>query len=284
MSINARRIPAVCLAALLACTLAHAQAPTAPATDAKTWAYDVISIKPSKSTEDRMMMRVAPGGVTANNMPLSELVSSAYGIKSDLISGLPGWADNAHFDVEAKATPEDSAALDKLPQEQRNATRRQMMQALLADRFKLKARVETKELPVYYLVVAKGGFKIKEATPGFDYPNGFKGPDGKKAAGMMRFDGSSFTAQGVEISGLVNNLAFQVHRTVIDKTGLKGKYDFTLKFAPETAAPSGADNGTSDDSPSIFAALEEQLGLKLINSKGPVDTLVVEHLEQPTEN
>ena len=271
----------LCLCLLACAALAHAQT---PAPDAKKWAYDVISVKASKATDDRMMMRNAPGGITANNMALSQLISNAYGIKPDLISGIPGWAENAHFDIEAKLTPEDAAALDKLPREQRIATNRQMMQALLADRFKLKARVETKELPVYDLVVAKGGLKIKEATPGFDYPNGFKGPDGKAAAGMTRMSEDSLTAQGIEIPSLANNLAFQVHRTVIDKTGLKGKYDFTLKFTPDRPAPAGADNGTTDDSPSIFAALEEQLGLKLINSKGPVDTLIVEHLEQPTEN
>ena len=86
------------------------------------------------------------------------------------------------------------------------------------------------------------------------------------------------------MTALTGSLSHALGRPVIDKTGLTGHFDFTLKFTRETGAPPGPDSGTNDDAPSLFAALEEQLGLKLVNSKGPVDTLTVEHVEQPTEN
>ena len=103
--------------------------------------------------------------------------------------------------------------------------------------------------------------------------------------GLLHFQDGVLTDQGIEISTLVGQLTNLVHRTVIDKTALKGRFDFTLKYAPDRDAASGADNGSpQDDAPSIFTALEEQLGLKLQPDKGPVDTVVIDHVEQPTEN
>ena len=265
---------------------AIAQATSPPAAGAaKTWSYDAVSVKPNQSGTNRTRIMMNGGVYQATNVRVIDMISSAYNIKVDLISGMPGWTDGARYDVTAKMSPEDAEALDKMTREERTATSQAMMLAMLTERFHLKAHVETKELPVYDLVIAKGGSKIKEAMPGDTYENGFKGMNGKGGAGMMHMGAGELTVQGVEISGLVNVLVSQLHRTVLDKTGLKGKYDFTLKFAPDHDGPPGGDSGSStDDAPSIFAALEEQLGLKLQPSKGPVDTLVIDHVEQPTEN
>lgn len=252
---------------------------------AKTWSYDAVSVKPDKSGSNGMRMMTHGDVFTGENIRVIDLVSMAYGIKPDLISGEPGWTDGARFDVEAKMSPEDAEVFNKLGREERNAANRILLQGMLDERFHLKAHVETKQLPVYDLVIAKGGLKMKAATEGDTYPNGFKGPDGKGGSGMMHMQDGMLTVQGIEISGLINQLAFMVHRTVIDKTGIKGKYDFTLKYAPDHDGPLGADNGTpADDAPSLFAAIEEQLGLKLQPDKGPVDTLIIDHVEQPTEN
>jgi len=267
-------------AALLACAApAFAQTPATPTT-AKKWAFDIVSIKPSHTADPNATMRLLPDGMAATNVLLAMLLQNAYGIKPDLISGLPGWAQNAHFDLEAKVSPEDAEAFSKLGRQERFSVSQKMMQAVLADRFKLQAHIEIKQLPVFDLVIAKNGPKLRETMP--TDTDGVKDPDGKRAIDMFHFDGTSFTAQGLQIPALANNLGYRVHRTVVDKTGLKGRYDFTLKFTPETNP--ATDNSTTDEAPSLFSALEEQLGLKLVSSKGPTDALVVDHVQQPTEN
>jgi uncharacterized protein (TIGR03435 family) len=153
--------------------------------------------------------------------------------------------------------------------------------------------METKQLPVYELVVAKGEPKIKEATPGDTYANGIKGPDGVGRGGMMRMGPGQLTAQAVPMTSLANMLSQQLHRTVLDKTGLTGKYDIQLNWTPDQGPDpmfNGHDGGHSSDTaqdfsgPTIFTALQEQLGLKLQSAKGPVETIVIDHVEMPSEN
>jgi uncharacterized protein (TIGR03435 family) len=230
-----------------------------------------------------MMMRWTPdGSFRGVNITLNSLFASAYDIKMDLISGAPGWVENAHFDVEAKVALEDAEAVKKLTQDQRRA----MMRSLLEDRFHLKAHVETKTLPVYELVVAKGGSKLTLAAPDPPPSPDAKPDDPPKMRGRMMIGPGSFEGTDIPIGNFVGNLGYIVNRTVIDKTGLTGKYDMKLKWIPDDQAMSaGPGSGANTDSgPSIFTALEEQLGLKLVSSKGPVATLVIDHVEMPTEN
>jgi len=231
-----------------------------------------------------------PDGYSASNVSLKMLVQSAYGIREDLISGAPSWADSARFDIDAKVAGSDVDALKKLTPEQR----RLILQPLLADRFKLKMHTETKQLPVYELVPAKGGSKLKEATPGDTYANGIKGPDGVGRGGMMKVGRGQLTSQAVPMTSLANMLAQQLHRTVIDKTGLTGKYDVELTWTPDQGAdpmfkgpdgsPQRGDAAPDTSGPSIFTALQEQLGLRLQSAKGPVETVVIDHVEMPSEN
>ena len=233
-----------------------------------------------------MSVRNQDASFVATNINLTSLLMNAYGIRPELMSGLPGWANSTRFDVNAKVSDPDIDALKKLTPEQKRTQRQAQMLALLADRFHLQAHIETKTLPVYDLVIAKGGPKLKENTALPSQPTDAPGP-GKPPANMkpgsMWISNSQMTAVGIPTSNLAANLAFRVERNVIDKTGLTGKYDFTLKWRP-TELEGKADASTDNDAPDLFAALQEQLGLKLEPSKGPVDTLVIDHVELPTEN
>jgi uncharacterized protein (TIGR03435 family) len=258
-------------------------------TDVKLPAFDVVSIKPDKTGGGMIRVMNRPDGYSATNISLKMLIQAAYGIREDLISGTPGWAESTRYDIDAKVDGADVEALKKLSPEQR----RLILQPLLADRFKLKVHTETKQLPVFELVVAKGGPKLKEATAGDTYANGIKGPDGVGRGGMVRMGRGQLTAQGVPMTSVVNMLSQQLHRTVIDKTGLAGKYDLELNWTPDEGEgmgpppPGGQPHGDAPpegSGPSIFTAIQEQLGLKLQSGKGPVDTLVIDHVEMPTEN
>jgi uncharacterized protein (TIGR03435 family) len=181
------------------------------------------------------------------------------------------------FDIEAKEDDETVARLKKLPNEERFAEQRAMMRALLAERFGLKATKMEKLLPSYDLVVAKGGFKLKDADPNNDYANGIKIQGNLGGKGMMMTGRGMVTAQGVDLKGLAAALSQQLQRKVVDKTGLTGKYDYALKWNPD-------DQNAASELPDFFTAMEEQLGLKLVASKAPTDTLTVDALEKPSGN
>lgn len=260
-------------------------------TDAPLPVFDVVSIKQDKSDSRMIRVMTKPDGYSATNISLKMLIASTYGIREDLISGVPNWADSTRYDIDAKVAGSDVDDLKKLTNEQR----RSMLQPVLADRFKLKVHTETKQLPVYELVVAKGGSKLKEAKSGDTYANGIKGPDGVGRGGMMRMGRGQVTGQAIPIASLADILSRQLQKTVIDKTGLGGKYDFELNWTPEEGeggggppppggSPQKTEPAPDSSGPSIFTALQEQLGLRLQSTKGPVETLVVDHVEMPTEN
>lgn len=262
---------------------AQTQSTTAPA-------FEVASIKVNHSGDRRSMFRMPPGGrVDVSNITLKQLILMAYQIKDNQLSGGPGWIDSEHYDISAKA--EGPATPDQL---------QLMMQTLLADRFKLSLRRETKEMPVYALVVAKDGPKLHEAKD-VEINQQDAPPDAPKTAapvgdkaprGTMRMGRGQLSAQAVRLSMLANLLSSEVGRSVIDKTGLTGVYDIELKWTPDQSQGQmfkGADTGDSapppdTSGPTIFTALQEQLGLKLESQKGPVEMFVIERVEKPTEN
>jgi bla regulator protein blaR1 len=263
--------------------------------------YEVASIKPNKSGENMIRMMYTPDGLNLNGGTLDMLIKSAYGVEDNQISGEPGWVKSDRYDIEAKMDGATAQALGKLDRDQRRVVAEKMLQALLADRFKLVIHRETKELPVYALLVAKNGPKLHESKPGETYPNGMKGIDGRPAGAgmmMMRGNGGPLTGQGIPIANLAHILSMQLGRTVIDKTGLTGKYDFTLQWTPDESqgpmmggpgpGPGGQGPGGAPppdtSGPSIFTAIQEQLGLKLESEKGPVEIIVIDHVEKPSEN
>ena len=259
-------------------------APNTPAADVKVPDYDVVSVKPNKSDNHMIRMANTPDGLSMSNVTLKMLISNAYGIRADLISGAPGWVDSDHFDFDAKVAGADVDTYKKLNREQKRA----MLTAALTERFKLKVHTETKIVPVYELTVAKGGPKLKESAPvetkKDDAPaSGASGTPSIGAAKRMSsfsIGGGHFQFAGAPISALAAQLSSVERRSVIDKTGLTGSYDIDLKWTPDDA-PAGGD---ADTGPSIFTALQEQLGLKLAPGKVPVLTVVVDRVQKPEAN
>jgi bla regulator protein BlaR1 len=222
--------------------------------------FDVVSIRENTGGaaggDGRMSLR--DGFLQANNLLLKSLITSAYGVHEGLIFGLPRWAEEAHYDIRAKVTDAEPTALTTMSREQRRA----LMVTMLEARFQLKVHPVTRELPVYDLIVTKDGPRFSEST-------------GEQHVEVNK---SEFTGTAIPIPGLSSFLEELVGRSVVDKTGLKGAYDFHLQWEPDL---SGADRDTF---PSIFTALQEQLGLKLQPNKGPVKTLSVDHVERSSEN
>jgi len=270
-------------------TRAHSQTQAASAT-APTLKFEVATIKPNKSAIPPAAM-TTDDAIDMRNIPLGILLGIAFGMSGDRISGGPEWI-NDRYDVSAKMNPDVADALKKLNPLDRRAARQRMLQALLTDRFKIVFHRDTKELPVFLLVVAKGGPKLQEGKPADASPEGAGG------TGTLQFgQGGLMTFKAMPLSSLILILSQQVGRTVLDKTGLTGRYDFTWQFGlnanpgggrggPAGGAPGGANPGASPDSEptSIFTVLQEELGLKLDSGKGPVEIIVIDHIERPSEN
>jgi bla regulator protein BlaR1 len=266
---------------------AHVQAGTNP-TDQPP-AFEVASVKPSAPGATMVMTKFTPDGIEIMNEPLIMLIRQAAGFlnsNDDEVMGAPSWVKAERYDVRAKVSEADVPKLEKLSRSERN----EMMMSVLKDRFRFAFHRETRELPVFDLVVAKGGVRLKEAVPGNTYENGLKDNQGKSSSGMMRVSYGQVDCQAIPITGLVEILSQLTGRTVVDKTGLAGKYDVALRWTPEDshAAPTAAENATGErmqeSGLSIFTAIQEQLGLKLISAKGPVETLVIDHIEKPDAN
>lgn len=228
--------------------------------------YDVVSVKINHSGEQSWNINTHDDRLIIHNVPLKSILEFTYDIHQDLIFGVTGPIADANFDVEAKVVPPDGAAPPKLTDHQLTA----MIIPLLADRFHLKAHLETRTMPVYDLVVARGGLKIKLSQD--ERTGGGWNINGENAEVVL--SGKSNT-----MADLASAIADPVGRKVIDKTGLTGSADITLKWSDDIAAEQGGPNVVS-----IFTALEDQLGLKLQPSKGPVDTLIIDHVEMPSEN
>ena len=243
---------------------------TAPVVAQTAQTYDAVSIKPNKAGNDNQSTSSSPDRYSASNTSLKSLIRYAWDLQSeDAVIGLPGWAESARFDIEAKADADAVAEMKKMKPDDSSAMRRAMMQAMLIERFQLKVHGETRELPVFLLEIAKGGSKLTA------FDDNVKTEDGKSRGGSMGIDNGHMVATGVPMDNLARTLARRLHRTVVDRTGLKGKYDFTMDFPREDAQETG---------PSVFTVIQETLGLKLDAAKAPVPVVVVDRVEQPSEN
>jgi uncharacterized protein (TIGR03435 family) len=264
----------------------QAQSQTADAVSTPPLAFEVASIRPDDPGGMFNMVRATftPDSYSAEHVSLQMLIKNAYGVDNNQISGAPKWIGSERYEVEARIDSNTAYALSKLSGDQLKLAHQRMLQALLADRFKLTLHSETRDLPVYLLVIGKGGPKIHEAKPGDTYTNGIKNSSGDAIGphmGMMRLGGGRLAAQGLPMESLVNGLTGQLGRKVLDKTGLTGNYDYILEWTPDT----GHAEGTEEPSgPSIFVAIQEQLGLKLESQIAPVEILVIDHAETPSSN
>lgn len=245
--------------------------------------FEVAAIhvnKDDQSGHSHIVSSSRDGNFTAINVTLKALVQWAYVFPEARVLGGPAWFASTRFNIEAKA---DGAIDDQLKQltssEAGKAEKQRMVQALLADRFDLKAHLESRRMPVYALVVAKNGPKFK--------PSQVNGTTINQSGSAMR---TEITVRGSDntLALLADALARPLGRPVVDKTGLQGRFDLTLKFAPDAdarAGPAGTRSSPADSGlPTVFTAIQEQLGLKLVPEKGAVPVLVVDSAEMPTEN
>jgi uncharacterized protein (TIGR03435 family) len=220
--------------------------------------FDVASVQLNQTGGDSRRAGTSPGGrFTATNVTLKLLISRAYGVAEAQVEGGPGWIDSETFDISAKADT---------PLEMSREELRPCLQALLAERFQLIAHREPKQGAVFSLVIAKDGPRLKE-----HFGPGQAGISVSLDSGVAAITGTKTT-----MARLADYLSNQAGRPVIDNTGLKGEYDFRLEWAP--------DEKPGSTMPSIFAALQEQLGLKLNAAKGTIEMIVVDRAEKPSAN
>ena len=224
-------------------------------------AFEAASIRPNSSGPGPSSMRVTAGRVSMENVSLKKILLNAYGIPDDREYAAigPDWLAAEHFDMEA-TYPADTPPAQIRP----------MLQTFLASRFKMTAHKETRQLPNYTLVVAKGGAKISPEEPGQSQTSGGNG---------------KFTATKTNMAHFADLLGRAAGLPVVDGTGLNGVYTFTLEWSPAAGITVGTADATPSAGPSIFTALEEQLGLHLQSGKGPVEVVVIDQMEKmPTQN
>jgi len=279
LSPRARRC--ICASAVLSCigaVLFAGQAPPGPA-------FEVASIKQNKSGDPRLQMGFEPGGrFNAVNIPVRALMAIAYitarpPLPNLRIVGGPAWIDTARFDIVAKTAGQYQPGTD-VP----------LLRNLLTERFKLTVHTETRELQVYALVLARPdrrlGPRLTPSSVNCDAVNGRGGLPGtpnlatascRPLVAFGRIGGT-----GLLMSQLAGSLSGPVNAIVLNKTGLEGVFDLNLEFTPDQVG--GGRPAALDTGPSIFTAVQEQLGLKLESTKGPVEVVVIDHLELPTED
>jgi uncharacterized protein (TIGR03435 family) len=262
--------------------------PTASATAAP--AFDVATIKPlppdGRPTHGWAGLQTHPDGIEAASLNLPELLCYAFGYKSlrfdGQITGLPDWAANQKYDIVAKMSAADITTFQKVNDDEKEQWIEAMLQKLLAERFSLTLHHGTRQIPVYDMVVAKGGIKMKDAATDPAPPQLGKGEDGKPLS-TLRWSKDTTLMQAYSMKSLTNLLsmpAAQVGRPVLDKTGLTSTYNFKFDWSIYSAN-AAAGNSPTEDAPSIFTALGE-LGLKLQPSTASFDTLVIDHVERPS--
>lgn len=241
------------LLALAAITLAQAQQ---PATRPK---FDVASIKPSRTGDLKFGFKFMPHRFEAQNVPIRFLIQFAWNVYDFQVSGGPGWARSDHYDIEA--VTDESANTEQ---------HRLMVQALLEDRFQLKVHRETRQSQVYALVPAKGGITLQASKENCDAP---------RVCGTYSASSNGMDGTAISMETFATALSQVLGRRVVDKTGYTARFDLHAKWADPTTP--GLDESNAQ---SIFTVLQQQLGLKFESTKGPVDLLVIDGLEKPSEN
>jgi uncharacterized protein (TIGR03435 family) len=246
---------------LLAAAGAFAQTAAAPSREA----FEVASIKPadpdargSSSNSDRRLVRI-------KNWTLKRLVQRAFNVQDYQVTGGPNWTDSYRFNIDAKIDESEPELHGKEGQARVGA----MLESLLVDRFEFQCHRETKTLPVYNLVAAKNGMKLSAVKD--------------TGSHSLNSNNGRLTAKCIDMPDLAIYLSGEMERPVLDATGISGVFDFKLEWSREESVVKTADRN-EPAGPSIFTALQEQLGLRLESGKSPVEIIVVDHAEKPTEN
>ncbi len=259
--------------------------------------FEVASVRENTAGDGKVMFGIQPGGrFTTVNVPLSNLITQAYGLQRSQLVGGPDWMESARFDITAKAEGDiPRTALGGPP-----GPLQLMMQDLLRDRFKLAAHRETREQPIYALTLVRTdgrlgpGLRVSTTDCAAMFARGRVGPPprgmapGERPACGMRIGPGQLVAGGMPISQLIPPLSQFIERLVVDRTGLTGNFEIDLTWTPDRlpqgTPPPGAPPPPAIDpnGPSLFTAVQEQLGLKLESERAPVEVLVIDHVERPT--
>jgi uncharacterized protein (TIGR03435 family) len=286
---------------------AHVEAGLQTRRESGAPAFEIVSVKRNTNANAPVSISTPPGRYIATGVPLRLLINSAYRLAPDQYVGLPNWSESDRFDVSAKAP--DGAKPDEL---------QPMLQSLLAERFKLVAHMETRDAPIYALVMARDdrrlGPQLKKSTTDCapilaarQAEARTRGPAPVRVPALGQNERpvcsirttrrqtpggatlNGYIAGNTTIARLAEQMRGEVRRLVVDRSGLTGEFDFDLQYAPArdlpTAPPPGATPvAASDEGPSLFTALQEQLGLKLESTRGPVEYLVIDRVEKPTDD
>lgn len=253
--------------------------------------YDVVSVKPTGSKADTggdgYGSNKLPDGLRITGATLRALIIFAYksnpdssmGVsiawRRDQILGLPEWAASDTFSIDARMDPSVMGAVSKLNTNESQAARDEMLRALLAEYFKLAVRTETRQLPVYFLLIAKGGVKFNES------------PVGEESRFMIMPGGGGsrkIACKACSLDLIIGALSVGAGRQVLNRTGLAKRYDFELQWMPDNGSVAAASAVAESSWPPVGKALEEQLGLKLESGRGPVPVLLIDHVERPSAN
>ncbi len=224
--------------------------------------FEVASIRPTAPDESRTQLSIGAGRFTAEGVTVKTLIEQAWSVAEFQIVAAPGWLGSERFDINAKAEGINETNIEQMIP---------MLRGLLTDRFHLRFHREPREMQAFALTVSKAGPKLTPAAPPVD---------GKPGQGLRRLGRGVLQAQNVTTSTLAEMLSRQLERTVSDKTGLNGTFDVDLKWTPD----SGESPGAEGPGPSIYAALQEQLGLRLESVNTTVEMLVIDSVEKPSEN
>jgi uncharacterized protein (TIGR03435 family) len=239
-------------------------AQSAPAPEKATLAFDIVSVKEVQPNPGEISNWNSTGNGFTARTTVENFVQNAWKfVLADQVVGLPGWAKSENFEFVGKMDPDTFANFRKLPSDQQSEQWSRMMQSILTERFQMQAHSETRPMSAYALVIAKGGSRLKPGVPG-KYGWG-AGP-------------GSITSHSLAMPTLSDLLSSSLGRVVVDRTSLSGVYDVSLTWSPDDQ------RGQSDNGPSLFTALEEQLGLRLESSRLPVPVLVIDHIEKPSAN
>lgn len=239
---------------------------------AQSPAFDVASVKLNKVTGDgrsHIYSDSANGSFRTRNVPMKMLLEFAYGLPQSQIAGSLESVNGATFDIDAKLDEDAEIRYEALEKEARQRRKSEMLQALLAERFHLTCHKETREMQSYALTAPRGAAQLKPTQGG-----------GLKLGASY----GHITAQGSTLDRLARQIAQRLGEPVVDATGIDGRFDMELNFTPPEGPMRLNGQPIPDPPPSIFTAIQEQLGLKLEKRKGPVEVLVIDHVEMPTEN
>jgi len=229
--------------------------------------FAVSTVKPGKSTTGATRFFFTPYGLSVENISLQTIILQAYSLEDEQLAGTPAWAKDTRYDIEAKVDDDERETLKNLTQPERA----RMVQALLAERFDLKTHTETRDLRILALIVAKSGLRMT--------PTPLSANQGTGNHGIYFANPHEVHATDCSLELFARVLSESTHHLVVDKTGLTAHYDFILRFADENTP-----TDPSSSEPSLYTALQEQLGLKLESTKAPMPVLVIDSITQPTSD